>query len=391
MMLSVVVTLLSTLVVINLLLILFWQLNFRQFGHSSPSAYPRIAVLLAVRNEAHYLPSCLDHLLAMDYPEDQLHIWVGNDMSEDDTLAIAQRYAQQHSRIRVVDITGTLGEARAKANAIAHLTQANAQSDQPADILLITDADVHVSPGWARGMVHCWQAGSSARPVGLVTGITVVAGQGAWEVWQRIDWLLALGMVKVASDLGIPVATLGNNMLLHRAAYEATGGYETMPFSITEDFQILHQTVAQGYRFRNSMEPATLVMTQPMPGLRALLQQRKRWTQGALQLPWYLVAILLLQALFYPLLLYVVIQAPLFALGLWLAKTLSQLVFILLIIHKLRFPSRLRRQTLGYLVAFELYSSLLSLASLLYYLMPTRVMWKGRRFVNGKLIRVDSP
>ena len=385
MMLSITVVLVSVLVVINLLLILFWQFNFRRFEHLSTSAYPRIAILLAVRNEAHYLPSCLDHLLSIDYPEDRMRIWVGNDMSEDDTLAIAQRYAQQHSRIRVVNITGTLGEAQAKANAIAHLTQANAQSDQPADMLLITDADVQVSPGWARGMLGCWQANSSARPVGLVTGVTVVAGQGAWEVWQRIDWLLALGMVKVASDLGIPVATLGNNMLLHRIAYEATGGYEAMPFSITEDFQILHQTVAHGYHFCNSMEPNTLVMTQPMPGLRALLQQRKRWTHGALQLPWYLVAILLLQALFYPLLLYVVIQAPLLALGLWFAKTLSQLVFILLIIYKLRFPSRLRRQTLRYLVAFELYSSLLSLASLLYYFIPTRVMWKGRQFVNGKL------
>ncbi len=385
MMLSVTVALLSVLVVINLLLILCWQFNFRRCEHFSATEYPRIAVLLAVRNEAHYLPSCLDHLLAMDYPRDRLRIWVGNDMSEDDTLAIAQHYARQDSRIRVVDITGTLGEARAKANAIAHLTQANAQSNQPADMLLITDADVHVSPGWARGMLGCWQAGVSTRPVGIVTGMTVVDGQGAWEVWQRIDWLLALGMVKVASDLKIPVATLGNNMLLHRTAYEATGGYETLPFSITEDFQILHQTVAHGYHFRNSMDPDTLVMTQPMPTLRSLLQQRKRWTHGALRLPWYLVAILLLQALFYPLALYVAIQAPLLAFGLWITKTISQLFFVFLILNKLRFSSILRRQTLRHLVAFELYSSLLSLASLLYYLIPTQVVWKGRQFANGKI------
>ena len=384
-MLSVASVLLGTLVLIHLLLILFWQFNFRRFAYPSTAEYPTIAVLLAVRNEAHYLPACLDHLLAMDYPPEQLRIWVGNDMSEDETLAIARRYAQQDARVRVVNITGTLGEARAKANAIAHLTQANAQSDRPADVLLITDADVQVSPGWARGMLRSWQAGASSQPVGMVTGVTVVAGHTAWEIWQRIDWLLALGMVKVASDLGIPVATLGNNMLLQRAAYEATGGYEAMPFSITEDFQILHQTVAHGYGFRNSMEPDTLVMTQPMPTLRSLLQQRKRWTHGALQLPWYLVAILLLQALFYPLLLYVGSQAPLLALGLWIIKTSLQLLLVVLIIGRLRVSSRLRRQTFRCLLAFELYSSLLSLLSLLYYLIPTRVVWKGRQFVNGKM------
>ena len=380
MILSVAIALTGTVVVINFALILSWQLTFRRFEGPPLSEFPRIAVLLAVRNEAHYLPSCLDHLLKLDYPKDRLCIWVGNDMSDDDTLAIAQHYARQDDRVRVVNVTGTMGEARAKANVIAHLVHASAQSNPPADVLLITDADVHVTPGWAQGMVRRWQAEPRTPPVGMVTGVTVVAGRNAWEVWQRIDWLSALGMVKVASDLGIPVATLGNNMLLYRPAYEATGGYEALPFSITEDFQILHQTVAHGYRFRNTIDANTRVMTQPMPTLRQLLRQRKRWTHGAWQLPVYLVAILLMQALFYPLLGYVATQEATLALGLWISKTLSQLLFVRLVIKKLHLPPSLHQQTLRYLPAFELYSSLLSFVSLLYYLIPTRVVWKGRRF-----------
>ena len=380
MMLSLSIGLVSVMIIIHGLLIVFWEFNFRPFESPPLTDYPRLAVLLAVRNEAHYLPACLEHLLKMDYPKDRLCIWVGNDMSDDDTLAIARRYAQQDKRVQVVDITGTLGEARAKSNAIAHLAQANARSARPADLLLITDADVQVTPGWAQGMLRRWQAAPPTRPVGIVTGVTVVAGRGAWEVWQRLDWLFALGMVKVASDLRIPVATLGNNMLLYRRAYEATGGYEGMPFSITEDFQILHQTVAHGYDFRNSIDPETRVMTQPMASLPQLLEQRKRWTRGALQLPFYLVVILLIQALFYPLLVYIGINEPLLAAGLWLAKTASQGLFIVRVIRKLQLPPPLRRQTLRHLFAFELYSSLLSLASLLYYLIPTRVVWKGRQF-----------
>ena len=389
MMLPLAIGLVSAIIIIHGLLILGWQVNFRRFESPPLSEHPRVAVLLAVRNEAHYLPACLDHLLRMDYPSDRLRIWVGNDMSDDDTLAIARRYARQDDRIRVVDITGTLGEARAKSNAIAHLTQANARSDRPADLLLITDADVRVSPGWARGMLRRWRAAPLSPPVGIVTGVTVVAGRSAWEVWQRIDWLFALGMVKVASDLGIPVATLGNNMLLHRSAYEATGGYETMPFSITEDFQILHQTVAHGYHFRNIIDPDTRVMTQPMASLPQLLQQRKRWTYGALQLPFYLVIILLVQALFYPLLAYIATQEAGLAASLWFVKTGSQLLFIGMVIKKIRLPSPLSRQTWRHLATFELYSSLLSLVSLVYFLIPTRVVWKGRRF-RGKRATVGE-
>ncbi len=379
-MLLVTAILTSTVVVVNGLLILGWLFNYRRFEATGAIEYPRVAVLLAVRNEATHLPACLDHLLAMDYPADRCCVWVGNDQSEDATLAIAQQYAQRDPRIRVVDVTGQLGEARAKANVVAHLVQASAQVALPADVLLITDADVRVNPGWARAMVQRWQTGSPPRPVGIVTGVTVVAGRGAGAAGQRIDWLWALGMVKVASDLGIPVATLGNNMLLHRDAYEATGGYETLPFSITEDFQILHETVGCGYGFRNCIDTETLVMTQPMGSLAELLQQRKRWTRGALQLPFYLVGILVLQALFLPLLLVVAGQNLALAAVLGIAKAASQGGFILLVVRKIRLPRPLRRQTLWYLLGFELYVSVLSFVSLCYYLLPTGLRWKGRHF-----------
>ena len=373
------VILASTVVVVNGLLIFFWLFNYRSW-ETLETAYPRIAILLAVRNEATYLPECLDHLLATDYPADRWCIWVGNDQSEDATLTIAQQYAERDSRVRLINVTGQLGEAQAKANVIAHLVQASAQSDHPADMLLITDADVRVTPNWARALVRRGRAGSPSCPVGIVTGVTVVAGRGAGAAWQRIDWLWALGMVKVASDLGIPVATLGNNMLLRRQAYEATGGYETLPFSITEDFQILHQTVAGGYDFRNCIDADTLVTTQPMRSLAELLQQRKRWMRGALQLPVYLVGILVLQALFLPFVCVLAGQNMALAGGLWVAKAVSQGVFIFLVIRKLRLPRSLRRQTLWYVLGFELYVSVLSLVSLLYYLLPTGLQWKGRHF-----------
>ena len=371
---------LATLVVLAYAaLIIIFSLGFKRFT-IEPDHWPPLAILLAVRNEEAYLPACLDHLLAMDYPEDQLQLWIGNDASEDNTLAIAERYARRDARIRIVNITGHWGEARAKANVLAQLVAASSQADRVAEVMLITDADVRVNPNWAKRMIGCQRANPPHRSVGIVTGTTVVAGTRAWAIWQRIDWLFAIGMVKVASDVGVPVATLGNNMLLSRTAYQATGGYESMPFSITEDFQILHALVKQDYGFRNVLDKETRVMTQPMGSLWALLRQRKRWTRGAMQLPLYLISILLLQALFYPLLVYMATQDVRLATGLWLSKVALQYAFIWLVIRKVGLSSALKRQTLRQLLPFELYNALLSLVSLLYYLVPDKIVWKGRKF-----------
>lgn len=378
-----ILSILSILIVItiftNFLLIGWWLLNFRGESAAAQSEYPRMAVLLAVRNEEKRLENCLNGLLALHYPADKLRIWVGNDASEDATLAIAQRYAIQDARVQVVDAGAPLGKARAKANVLAHLAQANAHSETPADLLLITDADMTLQPQWAEGMLRSWQTGKE-RTVGVVTGITWVAGRTPWAVWQRIDWLFALGMVKVVSDWGVPVATMGNNMMLYRLAYEATGGYENLPFSITEDFQIFHEVMKYNYDFQNVIHPDVMLKTQPMPTLSELLEQRKRWMQGAVRLPWPLVTILSLQAAFFPLVLILCWFSPALAAGLWATKVATQSLFIILVLRKLKLSAAEWRSTLWQLVPYELYSSVVSMATVAHHLLPTKMAWKGRKY-----------
>lgn len=372
-------TLISITILTNFLLIGWWLLNFQGKSAVARSEHPRMAVLLAVRNEEKRLENCLNGLLALHYPTD-IRIWVGNDASEDATLAIAQRYAAQDKRVQVVSVCAPLGEARAKANVLAHLAQANARSEAPADLLLITDADMTLQPRWADGMSRNWQTVPPQQEVGVVTGITWVDGHTPWAVWQRIDWLFALGMVKVVSDLGVPVATMGNNMMLYRPAYEATGGYEKLPFSITEDFQIFHEVMKYGYAFRNVIHPDVMLKTQAMPTLSELLAQRKRWMQGAVLLPWPLVTILSLQAAFFPLMLILCWFCPALAAGLWVIKVVTQSLFISLVLQKLKLSAAEWRSTFWQLIPYELYSSVVSIATVVHYLLPTKMAWKGRKY-----------
>ncbi len=396
----VLVCLTGIMLALNLLLIVFWLTHFKRYhlpptpgsdaeaAHaeflpvplSEPDGCPRVAILLAVRNEAHNLARCLDHLLAQDYPPDKLCLYVGNDASADDTLTIAQSYATRDSRIRVIDVQGTAGQARAKANVLAHLAQANASDQTPADFLLITDADISAPPGWIRGMLQSWQIASRKHCIGIVTGITLVQNNSLWAQLQRIDWVFALGMVKVVSDLGVPTATMGNNMLMTRQAYEATGGYEALPFSITEDFQILQEVTKRGFGFCNAVDQRVTVFTQPMPSFGELMQQRRRWTQGAIQLPLLMVGLLLLQALFYPLVMLLALIDMPAALLIFMGKTLLQSLFIWLVVEKLQLRGAVRLRMLACLLPYDLYAAVTTLSTVLYYFLPVKTIWKGRTF-----------
>ncbi|MEO1592345.1 MAG: TIGR03032 family protein, partial [Cyanobacteria bacterium J06632_22] len=64
----------------------------------STPALPKVSLVMTVYNAEAYLPEALDSLLAQTFPEWELILW--DDGSTDGSVAIAQDYAQQDSRIR---------------------------------------------------------------------------------------------------------------------------------------------------------------------------------------------------------------------------------------------------------------------------------------------------
>ena len=241
-----------------------------------PAPLPRVSILIAARNEAAALPRCLASVRALGYPAPLLEVLVGDDASTDDTRAVAEAAMRGFGGgFRVIPITDTLGPARGKANVLAHLAR-----HATTDYLLLTDADIALPTTWVQALLA-----HAAPGVGTITGLTVVEGAGLLARLQGLDWLLSLGYIQVATDAGQPMTAMGNNMLVTRAAYQATGGYEALPFSITEDFALFKAVTAQGYGFRQLFEPAVRAASLPAGSWAALLRQRRRWMRGVAQLP----------------------------------------------------------------------------------------------------------
>ena len=344
-------------------LLLFIILSFRKDRVDINYEKPFVSVFVAARNEEKNILRCLEALSQLNYSN--LEILIGNDHSEDTTLDIIADFIVDKPHFRVFNIQKNIGLAKGKANVLAQLANA-----AKGDFFFITDADTKVPKDWINQMLNAFD-----EKTGVVTGITTLKATTLFQYFQQIDWLYALSLVKSVTDLGFPVTSMGNNMAIRKEAYFETGGYENLPFSITEDFQLFWEVVKNGWHYKNLFHNGTLARSKPTDSFVQLLHQRKRWMIGAMQLPWHFLFLLYIQASFYPLLIilfFICWQGALFVLVL---KSFLQMIYIA------RSYTRLRQKIPTVkLFLFEIYSGFLAISLLLFYFAPFKVIWKGRKY-----------
>lgn len=328
--------------------------------------YPKITIWIAARNEENNIINCLQSIEKLNYPIESLQILIGNDQSTDDTELLVKDFIIEKPNFQLIDIQKVINHQRGKANVLANLYE-----HSTGEYFLICDADVTVNPDWLKGMIANFE---KEAIIGHQVGITSIKGSAIWHHFQSIDWLHALTLLKIAAELKIPLTGLGNNSAVTRKAYEATGGYAKIPFSITEDFALFHEVVKKGFGFKNSINQEVFNQTLPMTTLKEFLHQRKRWMVGALQCPWWVVLLLFLQALFLPILLLVGIFFSWKIAGiLWVIKWLNQTLTVLPTIIKLKEFHLLR-----HLFLYEFYANWWQMTMIFFYYSPVKVDWKGR-------------
>lgn len=325
---------------------------------------PRVSILVAARNEEANIGRCLRSLAALNYPSGRLEIIIADDGSTDNTAAIVTDFIRDKPQFRLLSITHRLGSARGKANALAHLCRA-----ATTNYFLFTDADMRVSPDWVTALLAACTPG-----VGVVTGITTAEGNLFGRL-QGLDWLFGLNISRLLADSGLPATAVGNNMLATRAAYEATGGFESFDFTVSDDLQLFQAVMAQGYGFRNLCEPRALCVSTPQPTVRALLQQRKRWMNGATTLPWYLSSLFGMYGLFYMVLFWPGLLPDAWIAAIYLLKISLQTLFLLITLRQAG-----HRENIAVLLFYEFYLCVMSLAVLAYTLWPGYIVWKQRRY-----------
>lgn len=330
----------------------------------NPEQLPCISILIAARNEEKTILDCLGAIEQLDYPQAKLEILIGNDQSTDNTLLVIENYIQEKPQFQAFDITEQVPGQQGKANVLAQLTR-KAQGE----IYFFTDADV-VLPKNCLQTVYYFIENDQ---LGVLSGFTLVRPKGFWAILQSLEWLEALSWIKLASDMKIPVTALGNHLWVTRNAYEAVGGYENIPFSVTEDFALFHQIVQKGFDFYHLLDAQTLAYTSAASNLQELFQQRKRWMRGARQLAWWMQLPLFLSALMLPLSLMGMALSIKLTICILLGIFILQNIWLGVNILKIN-----KLFLIHYLFFYNVYKLFIGFGLLIYYFLPVKVRWKGR-------------
>ena len=348
----------------DILLVLLWLVNFKS-DMSDPEYFPEVDILVAARNEEENIGRCLNSLISLDYPVEKVNIWVGDDGSSDKTWKLIRQFQEKYPNVHGYKINEHIVKGNGKANVLAQLAHYG-----KAEWMFMTDADIAVPKQWVKAMLGAAQA----HDLALVTGTSLVEGVSFLARFQLVEWLYATSMLKVVSDLGVQATTMGNNMAIKREAYEEVGGYENIPFSVTEDLELFKQ-VKKRYATRNLFASEVLNKSVPQTSVKSLYVQRKRWMKGAFQLPFSMLVILVVQAMYFPAVITLFFLSPVLGIVFWFLKWFTKYSFLTLAARKLT-----EKLSIFDSFVMDLASVIFSITSLVYYFWPGKISWKGRKY-----------
>lgn len=263
---------------IYLLFILYFLTGLRKIKCSDKLAdeYPPLAVIVAARNEEQHIRSTVQSLSAQNYPDDRYEIVIVNDRSEDKTGAILDELKKTVSNLRTITITSCPPDISPKKHA---LIQAVETVNCP--FVLTTDADCIHPPDWLRSY-----AALIEDNLGVATGITRFQQrtyrnrfERLWQNMQAIEYMSHQIVMAGAIGHNRGFSANGNNMMFNRRLYDDYESDALRKGIVSgDDFFVIQTAEKRHYQLKFNLNPAGIVQTPPQRTVRAVINQRARWS-----------------------------------------------------------------------------------------------------------------
>jgi cellulose synthase/poly-beta-1,6-N-acetylglucosamine synthase-like glycosyltransferase len=331
------------------------------------SQLPSVTVIVSARNEEDKIAKCIESLLNLDYPENKIELIVIDNFSNDRTPVIMKDYSTKNPSLTFLETEKSEGKLKGKTLA---LTQAIKKSK--GEIIFTTDADCEVNPLWIREMVKYYD-----NDTGIVNSFTLMRTGKLFYSIQSFDWLYLLTLCSGSDGIGKPLSCVGNNMSYRRAAYNEIGGYENLPFSLTEDF-LLQKKISENtkWKVKFPVNPEILNISLPCFSLNEVYRQKHRWAIGGLHMSIYgyyigligwLVPAMILTGWFF-------VGWKIYLLFVF-AKLICDFIFSLTVIKKIKFYS-----LIPYFIFFEIYLIAYSILIPFMVIFDRHVVWKKQKY-----------
>lgn len=192
---------------------------------------PPVSILKPLHGSPPYLEDCLEGYFKLDYPEYELLFCARR--PDDAGLAVAAKLAKRYPQIPVTILhSGEPPWMNARCYSMHLMAQAARH-----DLLVATDADIPVEPGYLREMVAPFRDAGVGAATCVYRGDPIDGGFG-----ERLE---ALGM-SVEMTSGVLVAqmlegvrfTLGPSSAVRKSSLQRIGGFERLGGYAADDYML---------------------------------------------------------------------------------------------------------------------------------------------------------
>jgi poly-beta-1,6-N-acetyl-D-glucosamine synthase len=235
---------------------------------ANPAMVTPVSVIICARNEEKTLRSCLEGILAQDYPRNLVQIIVVNDSSSDSTALLADTVLENGGvDYRILSNPLRKGKKKSIASAIRFARH---------ELVVLRDADTFTgSLQWLRQV--CDQ---HTRYPGLLIGPVLVSSRpGVLSMLQFFESAILTVVTGGSAGLGKPFLCSGANMAFTKTIFERTGGFRSHEHLLSGDDVFFLEDVKKlgdvPITFLKSRQG--VVETYPLPAFRQLLLQKGRW------------------------------------------------------------------------------------------------------------------
>lgn len=214
--------------------------------HSPPEVFPMVSILIPARNEERSIASCVQSLLAQDYPS--FEVLVLDDQSSDGTRAILEKMVINQPTLRILHGEPPSGNQIGKNWACSQLAR-QAQGE----VLFFTDADTLSRSDTLKTIV----TSLLGEQADLLTGFPrqEVHTWGERLLVPFFSWaFLSFVPLTLAYKLQLPFLSIavGQMMLFRREAYQEIGGHECVSSSVVDDISLARKIKEKRLRWRVS-------------------------------------------------------------------------------------------------------------------------------------------
>jgi len=215
---------------------------------------PDVDLVICAHDEAASIGPRIENALSLDYPHEQLTVWIASDGSSDGTVAIARRY--EGPRVRVLDLP-----RRGKAAALNAAVEAGR-----AGIVAFSDANSAWEPGALRALVRPL---ADPRVGGVAGDQRYAAGPGAERAaGERSYWSFDRLLKRWQAEAGSAISATGAIYAIRRLLFQPA------PPDATDDFMVSTGVVDAGSRL--AFAPDAVAVEPPAAGDRLEYRRKVR-------------------------------------------------------------------------------------------------------------------